>query len=142
MSTMEEKKSMDGIGKMMQETMEHIHAMADVNTVVGAPIATGDVTLIPVSRVSAAFGCGGTDFGTKAKPEKDGFGGGGGGGGAGVTIDPMAFLIVRGDSVRLMPILPPANGAVDRAVELLPEVMDKITDFLDKRKEKKDIEDI
>lgn len=138
---MDNTQEMGGIGKMMQETMEHIHTMADVNMVVGQPIATGDVTLVPVSRVSVGFGCGGVDFGTKAESKKDATGSGGGGG-AGLNIDPMAFLVIRGDNVRLLPILPPANGAVDRAVELLPEVMDKITDFLDKRKEQKDIEDV
>lgn len=137
---MEEKKSMDSIGDMMRETMEHVHAMADVNTVIGSPMTAGDVTLIPVSRVSVGFGCGGADIGSKAEQKRDLLGGGGGGG-AGVNIDPMAFLVIRGDNVRLLPILPPAHGAVDRAVELLPEVMDKVTDFLDKRKEKKDIAD-
>jgi len=137
---MEEKKTMDSIGEMMKKTMEHIHAMADVDTVVGAPIQTGNVTLIPVSRVSTGFGCGGADLNNKGESSKD-MAAGGGGGGAGMNIDPVAFLVIRGDNVRLLPILPPANGAVDRAVELLPEVMDKITDFLDKRKESKDIEE-
>jgi len=138
MSSMEEKKY--PVGDLMKDTMDHIHAMADVNMVVGQPIVAGDVTLIPISRVSAGFGCGGTDISSSDKTAKDSAVGGGGGA-AGVNIDPVAFLVVRGDNVRLLPILPPATGAVDRAVELLPEVMDKITDFLDKRKEKKDIEE-
>jgi len=135
---MEEKKY--PIGELMKETMDHVHTMVDVNTIVGEPIRAGDVTLVPISRVSVGFGCGGTDFSSKGEPKKDSFGGGGGGG-AGVKIDPVAFLVVRGDNVRILPILPPANGAVDRAVELLPEVMDKVTDYLDKRKAAKDIQD-
>ena len=136
---MDEKKY--PIGELMKETMDHIHMMADVTTIVGQPIQAGDVTLIPVSRVSAGFGCGGTDFSSEPKADKGKSLGGGGGGAAGVNIDPVGMLVIRGDSVRLLPILPPATGAVDRAVELLPEVMDKVTDFMDKRKEKKDIQD-
>ena len=120
--------------------MESIHTMGDADTIIGTPIETGDVTLIPVSRVSAGFGCGGVDLASKGQKENKEGGMGSGGGGAGVNIDPVAFLVVRGDNVRLLPILPPATGAVDRAVELLPEVMDKITDYLDHRKEKKDTE--
>lgn len=139
---MDEKKY--SIGELMRETMDHIHMMADVNTIIGQPIEAGEVTLIPVSRVSAGFGCGGADFSSDPKADKGKStvgSGGGGGGAAGMNIDPVGMLVVRGDTVRLLPILPPATGAVDRAVELLPEVMDKITDFIDKRKEKKDIQD-
>lgn len=133
----EQKRS---IGDLMRDAMEHIHVMADVNTIVGDPIQAGEVTLIPISRVSAGFACGDTDFSSDPKADKA-KSGGGGGGGAGVNVDPMGMLVIRGDSVRLLPILPPATGAVDRAVELLPEVLDKLADYLDKRKEKKDIQD-
>ncbi len=125
------------IGDLMKETMDHIHAMVDVNTIVGEPIVAGEVTLIPVSRVSAGFGCGGADFGSSIKPEKESAMGGGGGG-AGVNIDPIAFVVVRGDTVRILPLLPPADGVVGRVVDMVPEVLDKITDFIEKQQEKKD----
>jgi len=129
---MEEKKH--PLGELMSQTMEKLHAMADVNTVVGEPIVTGDVTLIPVSRVSIGFASGGSDFVSKnQKPEgENSFGGGSG---AGVNISPMAFLVVRGDNVRLLPVLPPPDGAVGRVVDMVPEVVDKILDYLDKHKE-------
>lgn len=120
---------------LMAETMEKIHTMVDVNTIVGTPIQAGEVTIIPVSRVSFGFGAGGGDFaGKDAKPDADkNFGGGSG---AGVGINPVAFLIVRGDSVKLMPVVPP-DGAVDRVVDMVPELVDKITAFINEQQEKK-----
>ena len=100
------------ISDLMATTMQKIREMVDVNTIVGTPIQTGDgVTLIPVSRLSF-----------------------GGGSGAGVNISPVAFLIVRGDNVKLLPVAPPAGSAVDRVVELVPEMFDKVTDYLEKNK--------
>ena len=122
------------IGDLMSTTMQKIREMVDVNTIVGTPIQTGDgVTLIPVSRLSFGFASGGSDFVTKnQKPEADNAFGGGGG--AGVNISPVAFLIVKGDTVKLLPVAPPANTTVDRVVELVPEMFDKVTDYLEKNK--------
>ena len=122
------------ISDLMATTMQKIREMVDVNTIVGTPIQTGDgVTLIPVSRLSFGFAFGGSDFATKAqKPDaENSFGGGSG---AGVNISPVAFLIVRGDNVKLLPVAPPAGSAVDRVVELVPEMFDKVTDYLEKNK--------
>ena len=122
------------ISDLMATTMQKIREMVDVNTIVGTPIQTGDgVTLIPVSRLSFGFASGGSDFATKdQKPDaENSFGGGSG---AGVNISPVAFLIVRGDNVKLLPVAPPAGSAVDRVVELVPELFDKVTDYLEKNK--------
>lgn len=127
------------LNDLMSATMEKIRTMVDVNTVVGTPIQTGEVTILPVSRASFGFASGGSDFATKnQKPgEENSFGGGSG---AGVKIDPIAFLIVRGDSVKLLPVLPAPGGAIDRAVDMVPELVDKITAFIEKQQEKKDSE--
>lgn len=132
---------MDGkqhpIGDLMSSTMQKIREMVDVNTIVGQPIEAGEVTIIPVSKVSFGFASGGSDFATKnQRPEADNAFGGGSG--AGVNIMPIAFLIVKGDSVRMMPIAPPPGSTVDRVVEMVPEVIDKVTGFIDKQKDKKD----
>ena len=122
------------ISDLMATTMQKIREMVDVNTIVGTPIQTGDgVTLIPVSRLSFGFASGGSDFQTKQQPAgaDNAFGGGSG---AGVNISPVAFLIVRGDNVKLLPVAPPAGSAVDRVVELVPEMFDKVTDYLEKNK--------
>lgn len=127
------------VNDLMSSTMEKIKAMVDANTVVGQPIVTDEVTIIPVSRVSFGFASGGSDFASKnQKPGADNAFGGGSG--AGVNVDPIAFLIVRGDNVRLLPVMPPPGGAIDRAIDMVPEVVDKITNFVEKQQEKKDNE--
>ena len=123
------------ISELMGTTMQKIREMVDVNTIVGQPITTPDgVTLIPVSKVSFGFGSGGSDF-TSKHQKADAPNAFGGGSGAGVKITPVAFLIVRGESVRLLNVDPPAASTVDRVVEMVPEVIDKVTGFLEKNKE-------
>lgn len=124
------------IGDLMGTTMQKIREMIDVNTIIGEPIKTDGVTIIPVSKVSFGFASGGSDFSTKnQKPDADNAFGGGGG--AGVNINPIAFLIVKGDTVRLLPVAPPPGTTVDRVVEMVPEVIDKVTGFIEKQQEKK-----
>ena len=124
------------IGDLMSTTMQKIREMVDVNTIVGKPIEAGDVTIIPVSKVSFGFASGGSDFTTKnQKPDADNAFGGGSG--VGVNIMPIAFLIVKGDTVRMLPIAPPPGTTVDRVVEMVPEVIDKVTGFIEKQQEKK-----
>ena len=114
--------------------MQKIREMVEVNTIIGTPSRTDDgITLIPVSKLSFGFGSGGADYATKTqKPDdENGFGGGSA---AGVKIAPVAFLIVKGDSVKLLPVAPPPGNTVDRVVELVPEMFDKVTGYLDKNK--------
>lgn len=132
---MEEKRH--PLGDLMNVTMEKIRAMADANTVIGEPIVAGEVTIIPVSKVSYGFGVGGGEYATKnQKPDRnDSFGGGTG---AGVTIMPMGFLVVRGTTVKLLPVAPPPDGALDRVVDMVPDLVDKVTDFVEKQQQKKE----
>ena len=122
------------LSEMLGDTMSKIREMIDVNTVVGAPITTPDgVTIIPVTKVSIGYGGGGSDFAAKNYPagRDNAFGGGAG---AGVTIAPVAFLVIRGENVRMLPIAEPASTSVDRLIELLPDLLDKADDFLASRK--------
>ena len=124
------------IGDLMNTTMEKLREIAKVDTIIGQPIQAGAVTIIPISRLSVGFASGGSDFTSKnQKPEGDNAFGGGSG--AGMSLSPVAFLIVKEDSVRLMPVAPPAANTVDRVVELVPEVIDKVTGFVEKQQEKK-----
>ena len=112
---------------MLENTIQKIREMVDVNSVIGQPISTPDgVTIIPVSKVSAGFGGGGSDF---AKNEA--FGGGVGGG---VSVTPICFLIVKDGNVRMMPVAAPANTTADRIVEMVPDTIDKLTAYLDNNK--------
>ena len=116
------------INEVLQTTMNKIREMVDANTVVGQPITTQDgVTLIPVSRLSFGFATGGSDFG-KAQPKNFG-----GGAGAGVSVIPVAFLIVKDGSVRLLPVAPPPGDTVSRVVDLVPEMFEKVTGYMDKK---------
>ena len=119
---------------MLDSTIAKIREMVDVNSVIGDPITTPDgVTIIPVSKVSVGFGGGGSDFSTKNGQENP-FGGGVG---AGVKVTPIAFLIVKEGSVRMIPVAAPANTTADRLVEMVPDTLDKVAAFIDSRMEKK-----
>ena len=125
------------INGLLDTSMQNLRSLVDANTVVGEAINTPDgTTIIPVSKVSFGFASGGSDFASKhQKPGGDNAFGGGSG--AGVNVEPIAFLIVRGENVRLLPVIPP-SGPIDRAIDVVPEVVDKITNFVEKQQEKKD----
>jgi len=118
---------------MLESTIQKIREMLDVNTVVGSPITTPDgVTIIPVSKVSVGFGGGGSDFANKNGENP--FGGGVGGG---VKVTPVCFLVVKDGNVRMLSVPTPANSTTERIVEMLPDTLDKITAYLDSKKEAK-----
>ncbi len=120
------------IDGLMKTTMDKIKEMVDVNTIIGDPITSPDGTIIiPVSKVSYGFASGGSDFPTK-KENKDCFGGGSG---AGVTIQPVAFLTVYKGNIKLMPI-EKFDGAADRVVGMVPDLVDKVTSLFKKDKKK------
>ena len=119
---------------MLDSTIQKIREMVDVNSVIGEPITTPDgVTIIPVSKVSVGFGGGGTDFAVKNGGENP-FGGGVGGG---VKVTPICFLVIKDGNVRMLPVAAPANTTADRIVEMVPDTIDKLTSYLDSRKEEK-----
>ena len=129
---MEINEKTNAISAMMEASMGTIREMVDSNTVVGEPIVTADgVTLIPVSRLSFGFGCGGGDYGKQ--PDKLGAGAA-----AGVRVEPMAFLVVKDGVTRMLPVGTPAITTVDRIVEMVPQVMDRVEGFIDKKREKAD----
>lgn len=118
------------LNDLMRETMAKIREMVDTNTIVGQPITTPDgVTLIPISKVSFGFGSGGGDYGKT--PPKD-FGGGSA---AGVKIDPVAFLVIKDGTTRVLPVAVPPVSTVDRIVEMVPDILDKAEKYFDKKQE-------
>ena len=120
---------------MLESTIQKIREMLDVNTVVGNPITTPDgVTIIPVSKVSVGFGGGGSDFANKTPSSELPFGGGVGGG---VKVSPIAFLIVKDGNVRMMPVASAPNTTSERIVEMVPDLLDKLSAFLDKKNAEK-----
>jgi sporulation protein YtfJ len=123
------------IPNMLENTIAKIREMVDVNSVIGTPITTADgVTIIPVSKVSVGFGGGGSDYVSKnANKQENPFGGGAGGG---VSVTPIAFLIIKDGNVRMMPVAAPANTTADRLVEMIPDTLDKVSAFIDSHSKK------
>lgn len=136
---------------LMKTSMQNIKEMVDVNTILGDPVETPDGSVIvPISRVSFGFAAGGSQFeSAKAKgKEKDRdrnqetsgetsqlpFGGGSG---AGITISPVAFLVVNKEQTRLLPV--ESNVMVDRILDSAPKLLEKIQEMMGSNKNKQDI---
>ena len=114
-------------------TIEKIRDLVDVSTIIGDPMyLEGGMTIIPESKVTYGFASGGSDFPSKTNAQLFG-----GGGGAGVTITPVAFLIVSDGEVTLKHITAYDNAA-ERVVNLVPEMFDKVTSVVNKTIKKKE----
>ena len=120
------EKSANGI---LQTTIEKVRDLVDVSTIIGEPINLPDgMTIIPVSKVTYGFASGGSDFPSKNNVELFG-----GAGGAGVTINPVAFLVVKDGEVSIKHIISNDN-AIERAVTMVPDMFDKVVNLVDKKK--------
>ena len=120
------------IGELMQNTMESVKNMLKVDTVVGDPIMTPDgITLVPISRISVGFGGGGVEFSASKIGQERPYGGGNA---TGVKIEPIGFLVIKDGIIRMINVTPPASTTVDRIIDLVPQVMDRIDNFIEKQK--------
>lgn len=128
------------IENLMLTAMTSIENMVDVNTIIGDIVTSPDGTvIIPVSKVNFGFAAGGSEFNSTCKQDKSGeapklpFGGGSG---AGVGISPVAFLVVKDGNTKLLTL----NGtttAVDKLIDLMPDVINKANRFFEKNVGKK-----
>ncbi|MCB2288443.1 GerW family sporulation protein [Clostridium sp. CS001] len=113
------------IENLMRSTMESIKDMIDVNTIVGDPVSTADgTTIIPISRVCVGFASGGSEFNSTSCSDSDNKYPFGGGSGAGVTVKPVAFLVIKKDSIRLLSV--DQQNTYDKIVDAVPQVIDII----------------
>lgn len=118
---------------MTESTLEKIKEVVNSDMVIGKPITSESGTVvIPVSKLSYGFAAGGSDFTSEKNKERDLFGGGSG---AGVSITPTAFLVISGDDVKLLQV-ESFTGALDRIISMTPDIVDRIGNFLKKRKDK------
>jgi len=120
------------IGELMQTAMASIKDMVDVNTVIGQPVQAGtDATVIPISRVSFGYVTAGGDLAAQESSRSTAadfpFAGGSG---AGVSVQPVGFLVVNGDTVRMLPAT--CQTVADRMVELIPTVMEDVKSLIAK----------
>lgn len=124
---MKDKSSAAGI---LESTIEKVKDLVNVSTIIGEPIKVdGGVTIIPVSKVTYGFASGGSDF--PSKSNKDIFGGGGG---AGVTILPVAFLVIDAYGNVDVKHITAFDNAAERIVGLVPEMFDKVSNAVNKSK--------
>ena len=115
----------------MSNTLENVKNMLQTETVTGEPIYTPDgITLVPVSRITFGFGGGGVEFGTKKSNTNRPYGGGNG---TGVKVEPTGFLVIKDGVVRMMNVTPPANTTIDRIIEMVPQVIDRVEAFINKQ---------
>ena len=127
------------IENLMKSTMENIRDMIDVDTIVGEAVQTkdGTTTIVPISKVSFGFASGGSEFPLKANttpvPSNNPFGGGSG---AGVSVKPVAFLVIHNETVRLLPV--DADNTYDKIVDTIPQVIDMFKDAFCKDKNKEE----
>ena len=113
------------IENLMRSTMESIKDMIDVNTIVGDPIESLDgTTIIPISRVCVGFASGGSEFNSLKSSDSSDKYPFGGGSGAGVTVRPVAFLVVKKDSIRLLSV--DQQNTYDKIVDTVPQIIDII----------------
>ena len=116
---------------LMGVTMDKIRELASSNTIIGDPITTPEgTTILPVSKVTFGVASGGSDF--AGKNDKDLFGGGSG---AGVKITPVSFIIIKNGDVRILHITPPSDSTIERLIDNAPEIVDKISSMVGKKKD-------
>ena len=119
------------ISEFTESALQNLRSLVDVNTIIGDPISTAEGTvIIPISKVSFGYASGGSDIPIAHQAEP--FGGATGGG---VTIQPLAFLVINGEDVQLLQ-MQTADNTGDRIVNAIPGLVDKIVGMVKKKKDK------
>lgn len=119
------------LSEVMGSSISKIKEMVDVNTVIGDPIYTPDgITLIPVTQVSLGLATGGADITGKSS-------GIGSATGSGVKMQPQGFLIIKDGMIRFVSTKAPADTALDRALDMIPDIFDRVEHLIVNAKEKK-----
>ena len=122
------------INGLMETAMQSIKDMVDVNTIIGEPVESKDGTvIIPISRVSFGFGAGGSDFGKNNNESGSSSANFGGGSGGGASIEPVAFMVVGQDQIKLMPI-EKNTSPVEDIIDSVPTLLDKVVKVFKKKK--------
>ena len=118
---------------ILATAIDRIKEMVDCQTIIGDTIDAGEgIKVIPIAKVTYGFASGGTDFPTKTSKELFG-----GGGGSGVTISPVAFLVIKGSDVSVKYISEGAENSAERIISMVPDVVNKVTDVVAKIKNDK-----
>ena len=135
------------ISEIIKTALEGVKQALDANTIIGEPMTVMDHTVIvPISKISCGIATGGSDFGGKGEGSVKNFGGGGG---TGVTVTPVAFLVVNSNgevkmlnvgensgfaSAKVADTIATVDGFIDKA----PELIDKVAAIFKKKESKKE----
>lgn len=121
------------IENLMKNTLENIKGMVDVNTIIGDAVHTQDgSTIIPISKVGFGFASGGSEFQlVDKKCDCNSAYPFGGGAGSGISIKPVAFLVVREDAIRLLPI--DHNNSYEKIIDSLPQLVETFTSIINRK---------
>ena len=115
---------------LIASSIGKIHELSDADTIIGEPIKIdGNITIIPVSKISYGFAAGGSDL--PSKNEKELFGGGSG---AGMSIQPLAFIVINNGDVKLLE-LGSGNSPANAIVSAVPDLITKIQGMFSKKKD-------
>jgi len=126
----------NGAAGILSSTIEKVRDLVDVSTIIGDPIEAGGITIIPVSKVTYGFASGGSDFPSKTNAEIFG-----GGGGAGITITPIAFLVIKNGDVSIKYVNASEGSQAERIIGMVPDVIDKLSGAVEKFTKKGDAAD-
>ena len=129
------------IENLMMTAMSSLRDMIDVNTIVGELVETqAGTSIIPISKVSFGFAAGGSEFNSKniSKDISEARLPFGGGSGAGVSITPVAFLVIQENNVKLLPVS--HSSTIDRLLDYVPDLLEKTNEILNKQLCKKEKE--
>ena len=101
---------------LMDTVLSKMTQMVQPNTLIGAPIQVGDVTVVPVIRVEVGFGGGGGLGMPAGQPS-------GGGTGGGITMEPVSFLVIQEGKVTLLSATTPVSPWKDIIETVMPMIM-------------------
>ena len=125
---------------LIDTSLEKIKQFAESETVVGAPITVGEITIVPVSKISMGFASGGIDYNGKKEQNSSKATNFGGGGGTGVNVSPVAFLVINPTGkVEVLPIVNDSNDSVEKITSLIersPEILSRLKDVFKSKKNK------
>ena len=116
---------MASVSNIFETILKHLETMAKAETVLGEPGQVGDRTVVPVVKISLGFGAGGNDSTEKEKTMS------GGGGGGGLGINPVGFIVIEGDKTAFLPV---KLKNVSALTEMIPNIMDKVSDLMQGKK--------
>ncbi|HIG45695.1 MAG TPA: hypothetical protein EYQ20_04455 [candidate division Zixibacteria bacterium] len=111
------------VNEIIQTVLEQLRKIADTEVHVGKPLQVGETFVIPVSKISLGFGAGG--FGVEGDQKQ------GSGTGGGVSIEPVAFLVIRGENAQLLHLNSPGSP-MGKLLEIMPEVIEQVKDYMDR----------